>query len=81
MCGLGLDVYRWLGPRFRFFFTLLGFVCDAQHLHCVSCSGNGIGAEGAKAIAEALKVNGTVHTLHLSGMPLSVFLIYLYRCI
>ncbi|EPS57550.1 hypothetical protein M569_17267 [Genlisea aurea] len=31
-------------------------------------AGNDIGAEGAKALAEALKANNSVHTIHLNGM-------------
>ena len=36
---------------------------------------NGIGAKGTTALAEALKQNSTIHTLHLQSMPLmpSVF--------
>ena len=30
-----------------------------------ACAGNGLGEKGGAAIAEALKVNRTVHTLHL----------------
>ena len=32
------------------------------------CLGNDIGAAGAQALAEALKVNGSITTLELGGM-------------
>ena len=34
---------------------------------CVASSGNGIGAEGAKELAEGLSSNSTLQTLHLEG--------------
>ena len=33
------------------------------------CAGNGIGAAGAQALAEMLRVNGSITTLDLGGMP------------
>lgn len=37
-------------------------------------AGNEIGADGARALAEALMTNSTVHTIDLSGMPPSPLL-------
>ena len=34
---------------------------------CVASSGNGIGAEGAKGLAEGLSSNSTLQTLNLGG--------------
>ena len=34
---------------------------------CVASSGNGIGAEGAKGLAEGLSSNSTLQTLNLEG--------------
>ena len=38
-----------------------------SYIHYV-CTGNGIGAEGAKGLGEALNLNTTLTTLHLSCM-------------
>lgn len=51
------------------------FTCDVtivkRSFHRLRCvSGNGIGPEGAKAVADALKTNEVVRTIRLDGMAL-----------
>ena len=45
------------------------------------CTGNGIGAEGAKGLGEALKLNSTLTTLNLRGMKHEYIMILYYRLI
>ena len=44
------------------------FVILALHASSPALTGNNIGADGAKAFAEALKVNNTLTQLNLFGM-------------
>ena len=44
------------------------FPAGSLRCHC-SCAGNGIGAEGMKAFSEALKINSSLTSANLLGMP------------